>query len=151
MPTTPAFELPYPGPGSPDNVPADLYALAGRLEELLPTSGTYEPTLTLVDRAASATTPAPWLWSRIGDIVTVDGQIQITPSTTGQVSVDASLPVPSNLAANGDLSGVMGSGVSSATAGLVVAYSIQDRARLQFVAASTTAVYFGVHFAYRVI
>lgn len=155
MPTT-SRGAPYPGPGDPNNPPADLYALAQWITDQLdvsgpqlPTSGVYTPALTLVTNAASATAPAPWLWSRIGDVVTVDGQIQITPSATGAVAVGASLHVASDLGVGGDLSGVISA--KDSPSGLVVADSTLNRANILFTAVSTVGILFSIHFAYRVI
>lgn len=150
MPTTPVFEIPYPGPGDPNNPPVDFYALAAWLEDNFPSSGTYTPTLTPATNADSATASAPWMWTRIGDIVTVDGPVNIDPTATGLVTVRADLPVASNLAASTDLSGVMGSSAGGQV-GTVVAHSVLHVANISFVATGTTGINFGIHFAYRVI
>lgn len=150
MPHTPIFAIPYPGPGDSNDAPADIFKLAAWLEENLPSSGSYTPVLTTITNVATATVAAPWMWSRIGDIVTVDGMIQIAAAANGQVKVEATLPVPSNLAVSGDLSGVIGA-LAPSQVGSVVGSTLQDRASIGFVASTTTGIHFGVHFAYRML
>lgn len=157
MPTTPVYDLPYPGPGDPDNVPVDIFALAGRLEEILDdiqasklTSGTYTPTLTGVLNV-DTTTAYPWMWVRVGDIVTVDGSIQIDSTATGETAVRASLPVASDLAVFSDLAGSLAGVLAGSLGGQVVAHPSTNQAQMDFLASSTIGNILGIHFAYKVI
>lgn len=60
-------------------------------------SGTYTPTLTSVANVSS-TTARQCQWLRVGNVVTVSGQFDFTPTTTGTINteVGCSLPIASN-------------------------------------------------------
>jgi hypothetical protein len=70
------------------------------------TSDGWTPTLTGVTNVA-ATTAWFSLFSRIGQIVTVSGQVTIDPTTTGTVSLRMSLPVASDFTASRQAAGVV--------------------------------------------
>lgn len=153
MPTSPVFDLPYPGPGDANNAPADLFALAARLEEVLPTSGTYTPTLTHVSNvSASAALPNAAIWTRNGDVVTVDGKIDVDPIAATATEVGISLPVPSQLAAFIGLTGTaVIQGGSGFFLGRIDEDSTNDRAVLYFTSPITSLALAYYHFSYKVI
>lgn len=56
-------------------------------------SGTYTPTVSGGSNLASSSTNANVMYTRVGNVVTVSGQIQATPTASGQVSWNIDLPV----------------------------------------------------------
>ena len=67
-------------------------------------SGTYTPTLTAVTNVASST-PRKAQWLRVGNVVTVSGQLDITTTTTGATALGISLPIASNFGTTFEASG----------------------------------------------
>lgn len=67
-------------------------------------AGTYTPTLTNVTNVSSSTAYTT-MWTRLGDIVTVTGIVDIDQTANGAWQMDMSLPVASNLTNPEDLSG----------------------------------------------
>ncbi|WP_311257329.1 glycosyl hydrolase family 28-related protein [Microbacterium sp. WCS2018Hpa-9] len=126
---------------------------AGTLGKTLndPAGGSFTPTVTGVANVASATAGAI-TWRRSGDLITVSGRVTVTPTAAASAAtrVGVTLPVASDLAsASTDLFGVGGTQF-----GVVAAISADianDRAEIQFPAASTGAnvVYFT--FSYRAL
>jgi hypothetical protein len=148
MPTT-TRGIPYPGPGDAPNVPADIHDLAAWLDANLPTSGIYTPVLSVLSGLDSATAH-PMAWIRVGDVVTVDGPLEIDPTTTGNVSVRIALPVASNLTGADDVSGLAVFDGTN-TVGSVGTSISDDKAQLVYTAVSGSALTARVHFAYKVI
>lgn len=70
-------------------------------------SGEYTPTATAVLNVAAAT-PSPAQWTRVGDVVTVSGQITVQVYANGATltRLRLSLPVASNLVNFSDATGV---------------------------------------------
>ena len=58
-------------------------------------SGTYTPTLTNVTNVAASTTGA-CQYMRVGDVVTVSGQLSIDPTAIGNITVRMTLPIASD-------------------------------------------------------
>jgi hypothetical protein len=61
-------------------------------------AGTYDPTLSIVSPTPIATVAAaaPFSWTRVGDVVSVAGLVDVTPSSNRATNeVDVSLPVAS--------------------------------------------------------
>jgi hypothetical protein len=114
-------------------------------------SGTYTPTLTnTTNVAASSAGVAQYM--RVGNVVTVSGQVDIDPTATGDTIMGVSLPVASNLTAQTTCAGTFIS-LSGATfqGGSIYGDSTNDRATFRFVASSTANFAFQYHFTYRVI
>lgn len=99
MPTT-SRGAPYPGPGDANNVPVDLHALAQWMTDQLDAleadmaqaeSGMHTPTVSATTNVAgwSVITAA---YMRVEDVITVSGQVSITPTTTGPVAFTLDLP-----------------------------------------------------------
>lgn len=116
------------------------------------TSGTYTPTLTNVSGVSSSSvSPAQWL--RVGNTVTVSGQITVDPTGAGgtSVSIGLSLPVASNFANANELAGT---GVSPALASQCAGFladAANDRASMQYVSVSGANHIWYYTYTYRVI
>lgn len=70
-------------------------------------SGTYTPTITNVTNVTSSGAII-CNYTRVGDVVTVNGSVTITPTSTGISTIRLTLPIASNIGATTDLSGVGG-------------------------------------------
>jgi hypothetical protein len=113
-------------------------------------SGTYTPTLTAVANV-DASTPYKMQWLRVGNVVTVSGQVDIdfTMNNTA-TELRMSLPVPSNLAATNDLAGHASNGVSNLN-GRVLADAANDEALIRMLSEGTANNPFSITFTYEVI
>lgn len=103
-------------------------------------SGTYTPTITNVANVAASTARATQ-WIRVGNVVTVAGEMDIDPTAVAQTTWGVSLPVPSALASTFQLGGV---GVQVYGGGATYAISIRgdatnDRAQFDFGSPQDTA------------
>ncbi len=116
------------------------------------TSGTYTPTLTNNTNVSSSAAET-FVYQRIGNVVQVFGNINITPTASGsECSINLTLPIASALTDTHQLSGVVTRNVSGATeSGRVFAVAAGDLAGLRFYARDTTAGYAAVSFAYQVL
>ena len=114
-------------------------------------SGTYTPTLTNgVNVAGSAAYAGQW--SRVGDIVTVAGHIDVAPTSAGASTImGISLPVASNLGAIADCNGSFGSDGEVGCSGAIYGDVANDRATLGYIAPSVTPRGLFYSFSYRVI
>ena len=115
-------------------------------------SGTYTPTLTSVANV-DGTTSGVCNWSRIGNVVTVSGNITVNPTAaTTATHVGISLPIASAMTLNSDLNGV-GNGYIGSVAGgsgVVVCDTTNDRAQLQYNSVGTGDHSVGFCFQYLV-
>lgn len=70
-------------------------------------SDTYIPVATPIANIAAVSFGAGgyWLYTKIGNIVFVSGQVQVTTTIAGSFQVNMTLPIPSNFLTNSDLSG----------------------------------------------
>jgi hypothetical protein len=112
-------------------------------------SGTYTPTLTNTTNVASSTA-AVCQYMRVGNTVTVSGEVSITPTATGNTLLGFSLPVGSTLTA---VRQVGGTAVAQTTAQVMSVYgdSTNNRATFRMQAAATTALTYAFSFTYRVL
>lgn len=126
----------------------DLTSSAGNL-----TFGTYTPTLTGVANIDSTTAFACG-WKRVGDVVTVEGQITIDASAAAtDTEVGISLPIASNFAGAQQCAGV-GACIAAGAYGESAAVSGDvslDRARFLLRPTAATARNYAFHFSYRII
>lgn len=115
-------------------------------------SGTYTPTLTNTTNVDASVTNANVKYSRIGNIVSVFGEVQIDPTLAAPTStvLNISLPIASNLAAASELSGTANDGVTSQVA-IIRGNITSDTAEVTFQATSTTNRVWTFSFAYMVI
>ena len=116
-------------------------------------SGTYTPTLTNTTNVA-ASTAYECQYMRVGNVVTVSGQVDIDPtSATTDTVLGMSLPIASALAANRQLGGT----AANSTAGrygegvAITADLTNDRAQFLLRPTSTNNSSYGFSFTYRVI
>lgn len=112
-------------------------------------SGNYTPTLTNTTNISSSTAFS-CRHTRNGDVAMVSGRVQITPTASGLCVLGFSLPIASNLAAVGDLSGTACTRATS-LAGGIAADAANDRASFGIVAPSTTALDLVFVFTYTII
>ena len=114
-------------------------------------SGTYTPTLTNnTNIAASSAAVAQYI--RVGNVVTVSGQVDIDPTATGDTVMGVSLPISSNLNAQTQCAGTFIS-LSGVTfqGGSIYCDSTNDRATFRFAASNTANFSFQYQFTYKVI
>jgi len=110
------------------------------------TSGTYTPTITGVSNLSSSTA-VKCHYIRVGNEVTVTGRFTISTTTSSNASLRISLPIASDLASTGDLSG-SGSTVASALNVYVVEDTTNDNAEFQIATDNTTLVGVGIGFTF---
>lgn len=113
-------------------------------------SGTYTPTLTIVANL-DAVTAYVCQWLRVGDVVTVTGQIDVNPTAGALTTVALSLPVASALTLPTQCAGVAAAPAIAGQVAAVLGDAVNDRALLQWTAIDLTlqAMYFT--FSYRVL
>lgn len=116
-------------------------------------ASTYTPTLTLGANAAASNVKGPFQYLRVGNVVTVSGDIEITPTAANTTTLlGISLPVASALASEWQCCGV---GVSApqnpALAGNISADAGNDRAQLAYSSGAVLASTWLVHFTYLVV
>lgn len=130
-----------------DHVHAGAYSsLTGTLTQ---TAGTYTPTLTNTTNIDASAVSGPFQYSRLGNIVTVAGNITIDPTAAANTLLGISLPIASNFTTTMDASGV-GSAQISNTTGSIGSDATNDRATLTFQATSTANAGWRVMFMYEV-
>lgn len=113
-------------------------------------SGVYTPTWTIIANL-DAITGFESMYMRVGDIVTVSGQIAIDPTAGAVVCrARATLPIASNLGSTADCMGVVGS-ASFGEAGAIIGDTTNDAADLFLLAVATSNHTCGFSFQYRVI
>jgi hypothetical protein len=111
---------------------------------------TYNPTFFNVANLDSLPTAAStWQYQRVGNTVTVAGEMSIDPTLTATTTIAGiSLPIASNLTATGDCAGT---GCSPGIVGQVMAVrgeTVNDRAELIWKSSDVTAQTTYVHFTY---
>jgi len=111
-------------------------------------SGTYTPTSFNTTNIA-ASTPQSAQYLRVGNTVTVSGQIDIDPTATGFALLGLSLPIASAITSAVQLSGVFN--CPDADGGGVYGDATNDRATFQFTASSAANLTYYYTFTYRVL
>jgi hypothetical protein len=90
-------------------------------------SGTYTPTGTGVTNVTDVNiVPSAFRWSRIGDIVTVAGQVNVDPTATGATEFRLTLPVVTDFGATTAACSGTGGSFTTAALGTVVSISGLD-------------------------
>ena len=114
-------------------------------------SGTYTPTLTNTTNITTSSAGGAQ-YMRVGNVVTVSGQVTIDPTATGDTIMGVSLPVASNFAFQTNCGGTFIS-LSGVTfqGGSIYADATNNRATFRFAASSASSFDFQYHFTYRVI
>ena len=134
-----------------DDIEAMLATLGPVQQGIFLGSGLYTPTITNVANV-SASSALQCQYLRIGDVVTVSGQVSITPTAAAtSTTARLSLPYASNFGSSNQCAGVMtpygfGSGV-----GAISADAASDTADITFAAPNTFALGCFFTFTYRVI
>lgn len=111
-------------------------------------NGTYLPTFTNVLNITSST-PYDLMYTRIGDIVTVSGVVEIVPTAASTINLRITLPVASALTDFSQLSGTATN--SNNIAGHITGDATNDAALFVWEATGTSTVQFRVLFTYQVI
>ena len=111
-------------------------------------SGTYTPTSFNTTNIA-ASTPQSAQYLRVGNTVTVSGQIDIDPTLVGFAILGLSLPIASALTSATQLSGVFN--CPDADGGGIYADATNDRATFQFNATSVANLTYYYTFTYQVL
>lgn len=114
-------------------------------------SGTYTPTLTN-ETNIDASTAFACQWMRVGNVVTVSGKVQIDATTVAVLTqLGLSLPVASAFTASEQCSGTGTSSDDPAEAVGVLADTVNDRARLEWICGFTANRTFHFIFMYSII
>lgn len=131
--------------------PHPTYTTAAELSAALTnfTSGTYTPTLTNTTNVA-ASTPRQATYLRVGNSVTVAGQIDIDPTGAGQTVLGLSLPVASAFTTAYQLGGAAACPAVLQSAA-ISADSTNDRAQLEWLTADIANQTWTYTFTYQVI
>lgn len=113
--------------------------------------GTYTPTLTNVTNV-DASTARLATYMRVGNTVTVGGQLDIDPTTTASATVlGISLPIASNFSTSYEAGGVAFATGITGMGGGIEADATNDRVSLKFIASDVTNQTMTYSFAYEVI
>lgn len=118
------------------------------------TTGTYTPTLTnVLGVAASSVSLAQWM--RVGNTVTVSGQITIDPTGGGSgntiVSIGISLPIASDFSNAFECAGTAVSPAIKGQSAAILADAVANRASIQFESLSNDNAVWYYHYTYRII
>jgi hypothetical protein len=113
--------------------------------------GIYTPTLTNTTNVAASTNSANTKWTRIGDTVTVYGEVAIDPTAAAPTAtvLNISLPIASDITSATQICGVASDGVSAQT-GQIRGNTTSDTAELTFSATNTANRTWGFTFMYTV-
>jgi len=116
-------------------------------------TGTYTPTITPLANIDSIT-PKPLRYTKVGNMVNVSGQIDIDATAVDTLTnYRISLPVPSNLIDNGNLSGttsIIAFSPSAIRSGYIRGEVAEDEAYVSFSASVTGLVGTTVSFEYEI-
>ena len=111
-------------------------------------SGTYTPTATAISNITSIT-ELETLYIKIGDIVTVSGQMNIDPTSASTLTeLYLSLPIDTNFTSVVDASGSITSSVGNN--GKISANASEDKAIMQFIGANAANSTYAFTFQYRI-
>lgn len=113
-------------------------------------SGTYNPVVTAVTNISNAGDYFPTMYTRIGDIVTVMGRLDVQPTIIDYTELAITLPIPSNFADVEDCSGVAFANFVIQGAE-IVADTTNNRALMQFQANTTLNCPMSYTFTYRIL
>lgn len=116
-------------------------------------SGTYTPTLTNTTNISGSTANSHTMHKRVGDLVTISGQVAIQATAAGAVEMGMSLPVASNFTTSSQAGGTINAVTTGKLAtGGVLADTVNDRLiiRIPNVPDATNIAY-AFEFTYRVL
>ena len=111
-------------------------------------SGTYTPTLSRLHNLDSAT-PEPWQYMRVGDVVTVSGTVDVSPTAAANTptSFEFDLPVNSELPNQGELAGTLWGTENAIYGGGIIEEDI-NTGSVGWLSQSTNGSYIRLHFTY---
>ncbi len=114
-------------------------------------SGTYTPTLTNTTNVAASTTRLAQ-WIRVGNVVTVGGQVDVDPTAASAATVlGVSLPIASNFSTAFQCGGSGSSLITSAESWGVQGDAVNDRALLQCFATNAANHTVAYSFQYEIL
>lgn len=116
-------------------------------------SGTYTPTLTSVTNVSSSTA-RKCSWMRVGNVVTVSGQMEVTAtSNNAQTTIGISLPIASNFGTAYECGGAANtmSNTVAGHGGAIYADATNNRAELDYFETHGATDVFAFSFTYEVI
>lgn len=124
----------------------------GRLTDgLILASGTYTPTLTGVTNVSSST-PRQATYMRVGNTVTVAGQMDITPTGAGAVTIGISLPIASSFTTAYQCGGTGHCSTAlTGHGGGIIADATNDRAEFSYLDAVGSTDTFSYTFTYQIL
>lgn len=131
----------------PDNVVT--WKVLG-LNQSLPYSGTYTPTLTNVTNIDSSTAFA-CQYMRVGSMVTVSGKVTIDPTASSATELGMSLPIASNFANEEELAGNASDGTANNHPVRIKADATNNRAAFVFNPSGTGSADYSFVFMYQII
>lgn len=113
--------------------------------------GVYTPAL-VAGANVSAVTPAPCQWMRVGQVVTVSGQITVTITLVSTATtVNIPLPVPSAFSAAGQCGGGAESAGTAGASAAIAADPTTGQAQVSFISFATGAQTLSFTFTYLVV
>lgn len=124
-----------------------------KINELAQTlsAGTYTPILTNVANLDSST-PYQAQWSKVGNIVTVSGKVDIDPSlTSASTQLGISLPIASDFINQQSCAGTAFSPTVANQGAAILGDATNNRAQLQYISTDTTLQPMFFTFVYEVI
>jgi hypothetical protein len=114
-------------------------------------SGTYTPTLTNTTNIASSTASA-CQYLRVGDVVTVSGQVTIDPTIAGACNMKMTLPVASNFGSSRQAGGTFATATSGqADQGSIIGDATGDQFEFRFTAVNVASAIYAFNVTYQVI
>ena len=112
--------------------------------------GTYTPTLTSVANLDGSTAYS-CQYMRVGDVVTVSGQVDVNPTTLTNTQLGISLPIASNLANSNECSGTACCPTIAGISAAIIGDITNNRAELKYIASDVTNQPMYFTFTYRII
>lgn len=110
--------------------------------------GNYTPTLVNSTNVASSTAFV-WQYIRVGNVVTVSGQVNVDTTATGTAQIFASIPIASNFATATELAGVGTNALGDSMR--LLADATNDRVQIDFTASSALNQACTISFTYSII
>lgn len=114
--------------------------------------GTYTPAASNFSNISSNARYSSTMYTRVGNVVTVSGKIQIVPSASGQTSLDLSLPVSTNNFSDESQAAGVGSYINGSSLATAKIYANASTQTIKFVyrAPDTAVADFFFTFSYSI-
>lgn len=120
------------------------YLIAGQ-----PPGDTYTPTLTNTTNIDASAVVAPFTYMRVGNFVSVAGNITIDPTAAANTAIGIDIPIASNFTTGQDGNGC-GTAQATNTVGSIAADATNDRMTMTFQATSTANTSWRVMFMFEI-